>query len=68
VFHPIDFCRVDQTTHMGIKSKTSGTKRRVITTGTLEDAATVVDDMRSNMDVSVIPVYETAIHPNFSGT
>ena len=53
---------------MGIKSKTSGTKRCVITTGTLEDAATVVNDMRSNMDVSVIPVYETAIHPNFSGT
>lgn len=53
---------------MRIEPQTSGTKRRVVTTSTLEDTATVVNDMRSNMDVSVIPVYETAIHPNFSGT
>jgi hypothetical protein len=50
--------------HVGVETKNRRTVRRVVRAHSLEDARAVVQPVRGDVNLRVVPGYQLAIHPN----
>src|SRR5439155_19771991 len=65
--HPIDFCGILEALHVDVEPEARGSFRRGIAPGALEHAAAVMDDVRRNVNLRILPVDQLAIHPHRTG-
>ncbi len=67
VLHPIDLHRVLEALHVGVETEAGRSARRGVAACAFEDAAAVMDHVRRDVDVRVLPLDEPAVHPDLAG-
>ena len=66
ILHPVDLGGVVQPAHVRVEPEAGRAFRRLVAARAFEDAAAVVDDVRGDVDLGVLPVHQLAVHPDLA--